>query len=438
MRLQNILRMAGQNLKRNKRRIVFSSVGVVIGIAVLIFFISLTNGARTIIFDYFLKKLPANQVQITPKYETSLFGAAMDGLLGSGGGTKQVSAEDRITSEKVAQVRALPGVKAVDGLQMVETICYIYPFARPEVAPTYTRAGISAYETDFIREEIPEGVDWTWKEGDEEIPALLSTQVLPTFNEVFSPSFKLPKLDLRTISTIEFWLLVRHNVTMEDRVYRLKVVGVTDRANLAAPLVPVEFVRAMNGWVYGPDWKDLYSSLVVTAEDPSQVAPVLASLRKLELEASGEQRVAEMIDTGITVITLFFTAISLIIVFISLVNIFNIFLINVMERRFEIGVMRAVGAGRGHIRLIILTESAVVGFLNGLAGVVIGIGVCMLVDPLLAPFIASFVTGNPTFFAISPELIFAVLVASPIVNMLATFQPANYAARLDPVAALRR
>lgn len=438
MKPQNMLRMAGQNLKRNKKRIFLSSIGVVIGIAVLIFFISLTNGARTIIFDYFLKRLPANQVKITPKYETSMLDFGVGQLMGRGGGAERVTADDRITTATVDKIRALEGVKAVHGLQQVETICYLFPFARPEAAVTSTRAGISCYDTEFIREDIPAGVNWTWKEGDEEVPALLDYSVLAMWNEIFAASFKLPKLDLETVKAVEFYVMVRHNAGGGDRVFRLRVVGASERAPLAAPLVPIEFVRAMNQWVYGSDYQELYSSLVVTADDPSQVKPVLARLQRLGLEASGEQRVAEMIDTGITVITLFFTAISLIIVFISLVNIFNIFVINVMERRFEIGVMRACGAGRGHIRLIILAESFVVGLFNGIVGILLGIGACMLVDPLLSPFVAGFVVGQPTFFAISAELIIAVLIASPVVNMLATFQPANYAARLDPVAALRR
>ena len=125
------------------------------------------------------------------------------------------------------------------------------------------------------------------------------------------------------------------------------------------------------------------------------------------------------------------------IVVISLVNILNIFLINIMERKFEIGVQRAVGASQGDIRAVIFTESAIIGLANGIVASLVGIGAVLIAEPLLKTVLEGFIIGDFSVFVVSPWLVLAIVVASPILNLIAVFQPANYAARLDPVEALR-
>lgn len=436
MKLENLWLLSWQNVRRNRRRLLLSSLGVVFGIATLIFFFSLTSGVRNLIFEKFLRRLPANQIRLNPEYKSDLLGWAINpGNRLKAEDNKESKDEDRIAPEKVDKVRAIEGVNQIYGLTQIETDCVLYALKLDSTANT--KIGISSYPTEYFAEDIPEGKDWKFNPS-RPIPLLINPQMLVAWNEIFSGSYNYPKADVETISEIPLFLTVRNNSTGDRDIFDARVIGLSSKAPLFAPLVPIDFVEVMNEASFGEGFSAPFSSMIVELENPTYVEEVLKQTKALGFEAGGEQRVAEMIDMAINVLTLFLTAISLIIVFISLINVFNIFLINVMERRFEIGVMRAVGAGKGNIRWMILLEAGVVGIANGIIGAILGFIAIGLVESFVGGLIVTYAGEGSSLFALSPLLILAIIFASPIVNMLAVLQPANYAARLDPVRALRK
>lgn len=107
------------------------------------------------------------------------------------------------------------------------------------------------------------------------------------------------------------------------------------------------------------------------------------------------------------------------------VGIANIMVISVLERRQEIGLRRALGATRRHIRLQFLTESILLSLFGGIAGVALGLSVTLGYAsyrdwPLVLPV---------------PALVGGVLV-SVLVGAMAGLYPARRAARLAPTEAL--
>jgi putative ABC transport system permease protein len=97
-----------------------------------------------------------------------------------------------------------------------------------------------------------------------------------------------------------------------------------------------------------------------------------------------------------------------------------------LERRTEIGVRRAIGATRRHIRLQFLTEAATLSTLGGIGGVAIGSAVTAVYAsrqdvPLTIPF----------------NVLIGGIAAALIVGGIAGLYPAARAARLDPAEALR-
>ncbi len=108
------------------------------------------------------------------------------------------------------------------------------------------------------------------------------------------------------------------------------------------------------------------------------------------------------------------------------IGVMNIMLISVTERTREIGVRRAIGAGRGDIMLQFLVEAGTLTGIGGAVGVVAGTGLAFGVSRLIHfPFVFS-----PLWTAVS--LVFSVLVGVGF-----GLYPARRAGEMDPVAALR-
>ena len=108
------------------------------------------------------------------------------------------------------------------------------------------------------------------------------------------------------------------------------------------------------------------------------------------------------------------------------IGIMNIMLVSVTERTREIGVRKALGATRRAILFQFLVEALVLCVLGGLIGVGVGVG---------AARVMSNVAGWQT--AIASEAIVAALGFSALVGLFFGIWPAQRAARLDPIVALR-
>jgi putative ABC transport system permease protein len=108
------------------------------------------------------------------------------------------------------------------------------------------------------------------------------------------------------------------------------------------------------------------------------------------------------------------------------VVIMNIMLVSVTERTREVGTRKALGARRLDILWQFLVESVTLSMTGGVLGILLGFGLASLVAAL-----------SPLPYAIEPWSIVAGLVVTFAVGIFFGLYPANHAARLDPVEALR-
>jgi putative ABC transport system permease protein len=110
----------------------------------------------------------------------------------------------------------------------------------------------------------------------------------------------------------------------------------------------------------------------------------------------------------------------------------------IYERTKEIGILKAVGAAPGDIRLLFMVEAAAIGLLGGVVGTVsgwlLGLG---LNQGILAYLHWKDIPMEGTFFVVTGWLVVLALVFAMVVGLLAGLYPAARAAQLDPLEALR-
>jgi len=107
------------------------------------------------------------------------------------------------------------------------------------------------------------------------------------------------------------------------------------------------------------------------------------------------------------------------------VGVANTMIISVLERRREIGLRRALGATRAHIRKQFLTEAVLLTLVGGIGGALLGLAVT-----------AVFAAVNGWLFALSPLVLVAAVTVTVVIGAVAGLYPSIRAARTHPTAAL--
>ncbi len=236
---------------------------------------------------------------------------------------------------------------------------------------------------------------------------------------------------------------------------RLKIVGIVDtepaagyggigNARLLMPLQTASTLRAaqvndLRDIVRGTNEPDkvTYASLSVRAKSPSQVEALEESIKNLGFNAFSLLDASKSLRTFFSVFDLLLGIFGSLALAVATLGIVNTLVMAILERRREIGVLKALGAADSDVQQLFFVEAGVMGFLGGILGVGFGwlLGRAIsfgtnvyLKRQSLNPIDISSVPGWLVFLA----LLFAVMV-----SLLAGLYPASRAAKLNPVDALR-
>jgi ABC-type lipoprotein release transport system permease subunit len=204
------------------------------------------------------------------------------------------------------------------------------------------------------------------------------------------------------------------------------------------PMSQVALALARQGGNLAEGQNEGYDSAVVRVKDPVE----LTEVRKKITEAGFSSfSIVDQLDQ-IRIVFLIIDSVLGLLGGISLLvasfGIANTMIMSILERTREIGIMKAIGAEDREIKLIFFVEAAVIGLFGGVTGVLVAWGIDGLANRLAYRFIlkpqgASFID----FFSLPIYLSLGAILFALIVSILAALYPASRAARIDPVRALR-
>lgn len=181
-----------------------------------------------------------------------------------------------------------------------------------------------------------------------------------------------------------------------------------------------------------------YDSAVVRVGDPVALSDVRKRITELGFGSFSIVDELEQIRTVFLIIDSVLALLGGISLFVASFGIANTMVMSILERTREIGIMKAIGAEDREIKLIFFLEAAVIGFAGGVLGVVVAFLLEVLANRMAYRFIlkpqgSAFVD----FFSMPIWLPASAIAFALVVSILAALYPASRAARIDPVRALR-
>lgn len=162
-----------------------------------------------------------------------------------------------------------------------------------------------------------------------------------------------------------------------------------------------------------------------------EVAQILRSRHRSTLgeddfEITSTQSIVDMAETITNTLTLFLGAIAGVSLLVGGIGIMNIMLVTVTERTKEIGLRKAMGARKRDVLSQFLVESSLLSLGGGLIGIILGFGIAIMVGRLIS--IDAVITA---------EVVLLATLFSAAIGLFFGLYPANRAASLEPVEALR-
>jgi putative ABC transport system permease protein len=189
--------------------------------------------------------------------------------------------------------------------------------------------------------------------------------------------------------------------------------------------------------------RDRVDMLIVSAADAEsvpeaseEIAQILRTRHRTEIGADDftiltQEDFLDVAGTITNVLTIFLGGIAAISLLVGGIGIMNIMLVSVTERTREIGLRKAVGAHKSDIMIQFLTESSVLSLIGGLIGIALGWTIAMVVGQIAN---ANNAPINPS---IGLDIVLIATLFSTAVGLFFGLYPANRAANLEPVEALR-
>jgi putative ABC transport system permease protein len=237
-----------------------------------------------------------------------------------------------------------------------------------------------------------------------------------------------------------------------SREATLKIVGVCDldpdsmrgqaRARIFLPLKLAQNLHVMQP----SDLRDTtntagnapaYTTVEVHVKSPTQVQPVEDAIKKMGFNTFSIVDATRSLRQFFAVLDLFLGIFGSLALAVASIGIINTLVMAILERRREIGIMKAIGASDGDVKGLFFAEAGVMGVFGGVVGVALGWAIGRVINLGTNVYLKRQHFPPEQIWFVPWWLVLGAIGFAIVVSLLSGLYPASRAARLDPVQALR-
>ena len=237
-----------------------------------------------------------------------------------------------------------------------------------------------------------------------------------------------------------------------SREATLKIVGVSDldpdsmrgqaRARVFLPLKLAQSLHVMQP----SDLRDTtnlaggtpaYTTVEVHVKSPTQVQPVEDAIKKMGFNTFSIVDATRSLRQFFAVLDLFLGIFGSLALAVASIGIINTLVMAILERRREIGIMKAIGASDRDVKGLFFAEAGVMGVFGGFVGVALGWTIGRVINLGTNVYLKRQHFPPEQIWFVPWWLVLGAIAFAIVVSLLSGLYPASRAARLDPVQALR-
>ena len=233
----------------------------------------------------------------------------------------------------------------------------------------------------------------------------------------------------------------------------LRIIGVVETepaSGLAGPgqgrlLIPEQVAEKLSA-AQSSDLRDLlsgassrktYQSLTVRAAGATDVQGIESSVKDMGFSAFSLIDVTRNLRVVFAVFDLLLGIFGSLALVVASLGIINTLVMAILERRREIGVLKALGAADDDIKGLFFAEAGVMGLLGGICGVVFGWLIGRALNLGTNIYLARLSLPSVSVSLVPWWLVFWAIIFAVVVSLAAWIYPASRAAKLNPIEALR-
>ncbi|MDR1815542.1 MAG: ABC transporter permease [Clostridiales Family XIII bacterium] len=423
------------SLRANKMRALLTMLGIIIGIAAVIAIMTVGSSMQNSISDQ-MQSLGVNNITVYIQQKDDGWGRGGPGMMGAFPGQQQGPGEDDlITNEMLTALRE----EYPDEIQAY-SLSVDVGSGSTTAGSKYAYISIMGANSEYMTAnniDITRGrfVNDQDSDGRRKVAVVSDKLVSSMFGEE-DPIGK--TIMAVTDSHVGTYTIVGVYQTESSDFGPTTTSDADTQTEMYIPLGTAQKIMGTDGY----QMFTIMSATSVNATTFSeQVQSALGKYysRNEEYEVStfSMESMVETVTSMLSQVTLAISAIAAIALLVGGIGVMNIMLVSITERTREIGVRKALGATNGEIRAQFIVEAIVICFIGGIIGIILGI-ILGMIGVQVINSMSSGEGGDMSYgTSVSVNAILLATGFSMAIGLFFGYYPANKAAKLDPIDALR-